>query len=150
MEGHQEERKADMGKLNIEISRGLLEARKRKDKVAVSILGVVLGEMQNAGAGRVLSENEEMGIVSKVIKSNRKTMDLMEGGDGKKVLEEENRILEGYLPKKMEVKDIAGFLKGLGFSGGMGEAVAKLKEAGKMFDGRNVKEALEIVKKADC
>jgi len=128
----------------------LEKARKDRNKIAVNILGVVLGEIQNISVGKELTEDDELNIIKKTIKSNNITIKaaLEEGRTADEVLDQENSILGKFLPQEMTVEQIKQFMveenieldANTGKS--MGIVIKALKKAGHSFNSNNVKEAI--------
>lgn len=98
--------------LNEEIRRRLTEAMKRGDSVEKDILRVALGEIQTQAtrAGSV-SEEEEIAIVRKLVKSNEETLAHTTDASRKETLERENTILRSLLPQELGVDQIVAALE---------------------------------------
>lgn len=138
--------------LKEEIQSRIRAAMKAKRLVEREILGVALGEIQTVEARKgSLSEDEAAGIVKKLVKSNRETIEAGPDAARKAVLEEEIAILESLLPKAMGPDEIAAALSGVGDAiraasndgQATGVAMKALKAQGAPVDGKAVAEAVK-------
>jgi len=80
--------------LQEQIKKDLMQAMKDKDDEKKGALRVVMGEFARA-ATKVLSDDEVMKIMKKLVKSERETMDLSGQTSDSRYID----ILESYLPK---------------------------------------------------
>lgn len=138
--------------LKEEIQSRIRAAMKAKRTIEREILGVALGEIQTAEARKgELSEEERTGIVKKLVKSNRETIDAGPDATRKAVLEEEIAILESLLPKAMGPDEIVSALSGVADAiraasndgQATGVAMKALKAQGASVDGKTVAEAVK-------
>ncbi|MEO7109223.1 MAG: GatB/YqeY domain-containing protein [Polyangiaceae bacterium] len=83
-----------------------------KDSVARDILRLAQGEIQTAEARneKPVTDDEAAGIVRKLVKSNTETMAKSEDAEQKKILAQENAVLEALLPKAMSHDEILAAL----------------------------------------
>ena len=129
------------------------EAMRAKRDLERDILRTALGEIQSAEAraGKALTDEEAQKIIKKLIKSNQETIDVSTDATTKTKLSEENRILEGLLPKTMSLPEIiaalgsvAADIKAAKSDGqATGVAMKKLKSEGATVDGKDVAEAVK-------
>src|SRR6185503_16125224 len=89
-----------------------LEAMKKKDSLATSILRLALGEIQTLEArnNRAATDDEATAVVRKLVKSNEETLAVAESTEQKSTLEQELAILRSLLPKSMTPEEIASAL----------------------------------------
>src|SRR5438105_2367405 len=89
-----------------------LEAMKKKDPLATSILRLALGEIQTleARGNRAATDEEAAGVVRKLIKSNEETLGVAEAADQKRTLEQEIAILRSLLPASLTPDEIVAAL----------------------------------------
>jgi hypothetical protein len=97
------------------------EARRSGDKISLSVLSVLLGEIQNIqfAKGRTtdVTDEEVIKIVKKIMEGNSETLlgMMCEDGDEYKfssvVVEKENQILSGLLPSMATQEQIRGLLE---------------------------------------
>jgi len=98
--------------LNDEIRRRLTEAMKRGDSVEKDILRVALGEIQTqATRAGSLSEEEQVAILRKLVKSNEETLAHTADAERKATLERENEVLRSLLPKELDADQIVAALE---------------------------------------
>lgn len=128
----------------------LLTARKNRDKLAVNVLGLVLGEIQTASVAKDLTEQDELSIIKKIIKSNNTTIKaLKESGTDFQELEQENEILNQFLPQQLTCEQIEKIIAEHGITldsnvgKSMGMAIKVLKKEGHEFDANDVREAIQ-------
>ena len=138
-----------MGKmLADEIKARMTRAMKDKDPVAKTILGLAFAEIQadEARKGRSLTDEEAMGLVRKLVKSNDETLALTGDATVAGTLRREIEVLKSLLPKELSVEDIRVALaseknaivaaKSEGQATGI--AMKRLKESGVSAGGREV------------
>ena len=135
-----------------------LEATKKKDSLATSILRLALGEMQTleARGNRALTEEEAAGVLRKLIKSNEETLAVAEAADQKQALEQENAILRSLLPASLTPEQIVAALapvadavraaKAEGPATGI--AMKHLKASGAAVNGTDVAAAVKTIRGA--
>lgn len=115
------------------IKREYNEARRNKEKSAVNILRVVLGEVESAEKrGEIVGDDFIIAKIRKLIDSNKICM---MGGDQEE-LQREIDVIEKFLPQQLtneQVRDIVADCKNIG------EAMKKLKsEYPGQYDGKTV------------
>jgi uncharacterized protein YqeY len=95
-----------------DIKKQILGAMKSGDVVARDVLRLVLGEIQTAEARKnaPASEDDAIGAVRKLIKSNEETLGLTTDGERQTVLRREIEVLSALLPKQLSVDDIIAAL----------------------------------------
>ena len=130
----------------------IVEAMKGGRAVERDVLRVALSEIGAAeNRGTKITDEEAQKIVRKLIKSNAETLAVAARQDMKDKLEEENRVLEGLLPKRLGPEEIARELAPLlqqikeAKSEGQatGIAMKHLKTSGATVDGKDVTEAVK-------
>lgn len=89
------------------VKRMRLDARKAKNTVAATVLGVLIGELDKASEkarsqSREFTDTDTIGFVKKLIQSNNETLKHRVYP----ALIEENEILEGLLPKQLSEDQI--------------------------------------------
>jgi uncharacterized protein YqeY len=135
------------------IKADMLAALKAGRTVEKEILRVALGEIQTVEARKgALSEDEVAGVVRKLVKSNRETLELSTSEEQRATLGDEIRILEALLPKGLDEDGLraalAAVLPAIRAAGNDGQATGiamkTLKPLGVPVDGKLVG---EIVKK---
>lgn len=147
----------------------LMQARKKHDEVAKSILTVALGEIEYAAMKqkKPLEEKDCHSIIRKIIQGNNETLECVEqmkseGGKAKTSddidrLLQENDILENFLPELLSQGEIEKFLAEVdsGFSRireaknegqAMGLAMRALNAANKSVNGNDVKAVVTEVR----
>jgi uncharacterized protein YqeY len=101
--------------LRDDINNALKEAMKAKNERAVSTLRMVNSTLKNADieartTGKALGDAEVLGVLQKMIKQRRESVELYKKGgrdDRVRQEEEEIAIIEGYLPKQMSEAEMA-------------------------------------------
>jgi uncharacterized protein YqeY len=101
--------------LRDDINNALKEAMKAKNERAVSTLRMVNSTLKNADieartTGKALGDAEVLGVLQKMIKQRRESVELYKKGGRDDLVrqeEEEIAIIEGYLPKQLSEADIA-------------------------------------------
>ena len=138
-----------------DIKRRITQAMKEKDDVAKNILRLAFGEMQmaEARAQRAITEDEAVGIVRKLVKSNEETL-ANTTGDAADILKKENALLIALLPASLTVEQIVEALasqvdaikaaKNDGQATGL--AMKHLKGAGVTTDGTTVGAAVKQIR----
>ncbi|MEB2310460.1 MAG: GatB/YqeY domain-containing protein [Sorangiineae bacterium] len=131
-----------------DLKRQMMAAMKKHATVEKEILRVVLGEVDVAESrgGKPLSEEELLGVVRKLLKSNEETLAISEREEQRRVLEEENAILQALLPARWEVARIASELAAFAAElraapndgAATGLAMKRLKAAAAPVDGKDV------------
>lgn len=142
--------------LKDDLKRRITEAMKAKREIERDILRVALGEIGNVEnrSSAPISEEEQQKIVKKLIKSNQETLAVADRPEMRARLEEENRILEGLLPKSLGVSEIiqalapvAEQIKGAKGEGpATGVAMKLLKSTGASVEGKDVAEAVKQIR----
>lgn len=89
-----------------------LAAMKAKDTVATTILRLAQSEVQalEARQGRALTNDEELGAVRKLVKSNEETLAASTDDAERATLKREIEILKDILPQSMSTEAIAAAL----------------------------------------
>jgi uncharacterized protein len=135
-----------------EIKQRVMQAMKAKNTIEKEILRVALGEIQTIEARTgPMSDDDMLGVVRKLVKSNRETLAVSESAEQKAQLEEEIRVLESLLPKTLGVAQIVERLdtvkeaiKAAGNDGqATGVAMKHLKSEGASVSGKDVAEAVK-------
>ena len=101
--------------LRDDINTALKEAMKAKNERAVSTLRMVNSTLKNADieartTGKALGEAEVLGVLQKMIKQRRESVELYKKGGRDDLVrqeEEEIAIIEAYLPKQLSESDMA-------------------------------------------
>jgi hypothetical protein len=133
----------------------LKAAMKARNAVEKEILRVALGEIQTmeARSSEVLSEEQAVGIVRKLVKSNEETKANASDAD-RVILEEEIEILQSLLPRSLSVDEIAEALSSIGeqLKGAkadgpaVGMAMKELKARGANVEGKDVTAAVRRIR----
>ena len=131
----------------------MFKAMKAGNTVEKEILRVAVGEITTEAArdGRTGSDEEALAILKKLVKSNDESIAASEDEAKKAVLEEENRVLEDFLPKSLGVDaivaalvDVSDAVKGAGSDGqATGVAMKHLKSSGAVVNGKDVAQAVK-------
>jgi len=123
-----------------QIKKDLVDAIKAKDVEKREALRVVLGEFDRQGK-KTLTDEEVAGVIQKLVKSERETLELKGEPDSAYI-----RTLEAYLPKMATDDEIAAFIREnidlSGFSNIMQAMGPIMKHFGKTADGHAVKRVL--------
>jgi uncharacterized protein YqeY len=136
-----------------EIKTRMLAALKAHRSLEKEILSVALGELQTIEARKgELSDEEAQGIVRKLIKSNRETIEMSKSEEQRATLEQEIVILESLLPKALGTEELvlhlepstAAIRAAASDGQATGIAMKAFKAAGITVDGKLVG---EVVKK---
>jgi uncharacterized protein YqeY len=139
-----------------ELKKQALEAAKRRDDVAKSILRLALGELQTAEArtNRALSDEEGYAVLRKLVKANEETLALTTDDARKAVLQQETAVLQGLLPAALGLDQIVAALapvhdaikaaKGEGPATGI--AMKHAKASGLQVGGNDVAAAVKAIR----
>ena len=138
--------------LRDKINDSVKTAMKAQDKPRLAALRLMNAAIQNATieaerAGKLLAEDDLLGLLQKMIKQRQESVDIYEKGGRKELADQERgeiEVIKGFLPQQMSEAEakaaIAAVIKDLGASGmkDMGKVMAALKErhAGKMDFGK--------------
>jgi uncharacterized protein YqeY len=118
-----------------------MDAIKAKDTDRKETLRVVLGEFDRQGQ-KTLTDEEVAGVLRKLVKSERETLELKGERDSAFI-----RTIEAYLPKMATDEEIEAFIKeNIDFSGIKNKMQAMgpiMKHFGEKADGHAVKRILE-------
>ena len=124
-----------------QIKRDLIDAIKAKDAVRKEALRVVLGEFDREDA-KALTDEEVAGVLRKLVKSERETLELKGESDSGFL-----RTLEEYLPAMATDEEIAAFIQeNIDFSQFKNKMQAMgpiMKHFGEKADGHTVKKVLQ-------
>jgi len=141
-----------------QIKARMFQAIKSGAHVEKEILRVAVGEISTDAArpGRQGNDEEALGILRKLLKSNEETLASTTDADKRAVLLQENEILATYLPKSLSVEDILQALapvveqiKAAGNDGqATGVAMKQLKSTGAVVNGKDVGLAIKELRKA--
>ena len=139
--------------LAAQIKQQMFAAMKAKNTVEKEILKVVLGEIDTANSRRDddISDEDIHKILRKLVKSNGETMKLSEDAAQKAVLQQENDVLNAYLPKTLDTAaivaaliSVADDIKAAGNDGqATGIAMKLLKSTGAAVGGKDVAQAVK-------
>lgn len=140
-----------------DLKQAKLRAMKRQDKTASSILGVVIGQVQQ---GSDASDDAVFRACQKVIKSNNDTIKALQDAGGRdemvNSLQNENGILESFLPRSWTEDEIRNLIKTkmLDVTGAVSEGAAigvvtkALRETSKApFDGKVVRDIVSSMRR---
>jgi uncharacterized protein len=140
-----------------EIKARMFKAMKAGAIVEKEILRVAVGEIttDQAREGRAGSDEESQAILRKLIKSNEESLAVAEDPEKRAVLEEEVRVLSAFLPKSLGVDEIVAALapvadavRAAGNDGqATGVAMKHLKSAGAVVGGKDVSEAVRVIRR---
>ncbi len=134
------------------LKKRMLEAMKAGRKVEKEILKVAIGEIEVADArGTVKTEDDQIAIVRKLVKSNEDTISMTTDAASKQTLEEENTILRALLPQQMGVDQIVAAIEPVrdavraaaNDGQATGVAMKHLKTLGASVNGKDVTEAVK-------
>ena len=136
----------------------MLQAMRDKDLARRDILRVLLGDLETTETrkGSAITDEECLQIVRKLIKSNDETLATKPDDATRAKLTKETEILSALLPKTMSVEKIVGALadqadeiRAAGNDGqATGIAMRQLKQAGAAVQGKDVSEAVRIIRSA--
>ena len=125
------------------IKKDLIEAVKAKDTVRKEALRVVLGEFDRQDK-KELTDEEVTGVLRKLVKSERETLELKGESDSGFL-----RTLEEYLPTMATDEEIAAFIEEhIDFSQFKNKMQAMgpiMKHFGETADGHSVKRVLQSI-----
>ena len=133
-----------------------LAAMKAKDTVATTILRLAQSEVQalEARQGRALTNDEELGAVRKLVKSNEETLAASTDDGERATLKREIEILKEILPQSMSTEAIAAALAPVADAiraaandgQATGVAMKHLKAAGATVTGNDVAVAVKALR----
>lgn len=136
----------------------MLQAMRDKDLPRRDILRVLLGDLETTETrkGSAITDEECQQIVRKLMKSNDETMAAKSDEPTRAKLSHENEILAALLPQSLGVEQIVGALsdhadeiRGAGNDGqATGIAMRHLKQTGAAVQGKDVSEAVRIIRSA--
>lgn len=136
----------------------VLQAMKDKDLLRRDILRVALGdiELSETRKGSPISDEECIQIIRKLIKSNQETIAAKPSDEMATKLSDEIAILESLLPQTLGVEQIvtaltphADDIRAAGNDGqATGVAMRHLKASGAAVQGKDVSEAVRIIRSA--
>jgi uncharacterized protein YqeY len=139
-----------------ELKARMTEAMRGKDDVAKNIYRLAYSETQLASArsGNVVSEDEAIAILKKLVKSNEETLAVATDGAQKEALAREVALLTALLPKTLGVPEIVASLapvaeaiRAAGNDGqATGVAMKHLKSTGASVDGKTVSAAVKQIR----
>jgi uncharacterized protein YqeY len=139
-----------------QIKARMFQAIKSGATVEKEILRVAMGEITTEAArpGRTGSDEETLGILRKLVKSNEETLASTTDAEKRSVLAQEIEILGSYLPKSLDADQIAAALapvleqiKAAGNDGqATGIAMKQLKSLGAV--GKDVATAIKSLRSA--
>jgi len=142
-----------------QIKARMFQAIKSGAHVEKEILRVAVGEISTdaARAGRQGNDEEALGILRKLLKSNEETLAATTDAEKRAVLVEEIAILATYLPKSLSVEEItqalapvAAQIKSATNDGqATGIAMKQLKTGGLVVNGKDVTLAIKELRKAE-
>jgi uncharacterized protein YqeY len=125
------------------IKKDLIDAIKAKDVERREALRVVLGEFDRQ-CEKTLTDEEVSGVLRKLVKSERETLDLKGEADSGFI-----RTIESYLPKMVTEEEIAAFIReNIDFSVFKNTMQAMgpiMKHFGETADGHAVKRVLKSI-----
>jgi uncharacterized protein YqeY len=134
------------------------EATRGKDEVAKNIYRLAYSETQLAAArsGKVVSDDEAMAILKKLVKSNEETLAVATEPAQREALAREVALLTALLPKALGVPEIVAALapvaeaiRAAGNDGqATGVAMKHLKSTGASVDGKTVAAAVKQIRGA--
>jgi uncharacterized protein YqeY len=135
-----------------QIKARMIQAMKAGNTVEKEILRVAVGEITTDAArpNRKGDDDEAMGILKKLVKSNEESLQATEDEAQKATLRAEIEVLNGFLPKSLGVPEIVAALapvsdavKAAGNDGqATGVAMKHLKSLGVVVNGKDVSAAV--------
>jgi len=136
----------------------MLQAMRDKDLPRRDILRVLLGDLETAETRKAsaITDEECLQIVRKLIKSNDETLAIKPDDATRAKLTKETEILSALLPQTMSVETIvaaladqANEIRAAGNDGqATGIAMRQLKQTGAAVQGKDVSEAVRIIRSA--
>lgn len=139
-----------------EIRKRRTEALKSRDSLAKEVLGVALGEIDTIAArqGRDATDEDVLGVVRKLVKSNEETRAAATDEAQKETLTREIAVLATLLPKTLDVAEVVDALapvrdalRAAANDGqATGVAMKHLKSVGAVVDGKVVSAAVKQVR----
>ena len=141
-----------------QIKARMFQAIKAKADIEKEILRVAVGEISTDAArvGRKGDDEEAMGILRKLLKSNEETLASTTDAEKRAVLQKENEILAEFLPKSWGADEISVGLapvveqiKAAASDGqATGVAMKQLKSLGAIVNGKDVAAAIKALRGA--
>jgi uncharacterized protein len=135
-----------------DIKKRMFAAMKSGQTVEKEILRVAVGEIttQEGRISAALSDDDVRGILRKLVKSCRESLETAPDAAAKATLQEEISVLESLLPKNLSVEQIvealapvADAIRGAAAAGqATGLAMKHLKSTGATVEGKDVGEAV--------
>jgi uncharacterized protein YqeY len=135
-----------------DIKKRMFAAMKSGQTVEKEILRVAVGEIttQEGRTSAALSDDDVRGILRKLVKSCRESLETAPDAEAKATLQEEISVLESHLPKNLSVEQIvealapvADAIRGAAAAGqATGLAMKHLKSTGATVEGKDVGEAV--------
>lgn len=134
-----------------ELKKRMMAAMKAGNVTEKEILRTALGEI----TGSFKSSDEEIiAVLKKLVKSNRETLNLSTDEAQKKTLQEEIAVLQGFLPKTLDLEAILSALEPVKAAikdakaegQAMGIASKHLKSLGAAVESENVKAAVTAIR----
>jgi uncharacterized protein YqeY len=135
-----------------DIKKRMFAAMKSGQTVEKEILRVAVGEIttQEGRISAALSDDDVRGILRKLVKSCRESLETAPDAASKATLQEEISVLESLLPKNLSVEQIvlalapvADAIRGAAAAGqATGLAMKHLKSTGATVEGKDVGEAV--------
>ena len=142
-----------------QIKARMFQAIKTGAHVEKEILRVAVGEISTDAArpGRQGNDEEALGLLRKLLKSNEETLASTTDAEKRAVLVQEMEILASYLPKSLSLEEIlqalasvAPQIKAAGNDGqATGIAMKELKSGGLVVNGKDVTLAIKELRKAE-
>ncbi len=139
-----------------EIRRRRTEAFKNRDSVTKEVLNVALGEIDtiSARAGRDATDDDCLGVLRKLVKSNEETRAAATDEAQRATLTREIEVLTALLPKTLDVPAVVEALAPVrdalraapNDGAATGIAMKHLKAAGAAVDGKVVSAAVRAVR----
>jgi uncharacterized protein YqeY len=141
-----------------QIKARMFQAIKAKSDIEKEILRVAVGEISTDAArvGRKGDDEEALGILRKLLKSNEETLASTTDTEKRAVLAKENEILAEFLPKSWGAEEISQALASVvdqikaAASDGQatGVAMKQLKSLGAIVNGKDVALAIKALRSA--
>ena len=141
-----------------QIKARMFQAIKAKSDIEKEILRVAVGEISTDAArvGRKGDDEEALGILRKLLKSNEETLASTADTEKRAVLVKENEILAEFLPKSWGAEEISLALASVvdqikaAASDGQatGVAMKQLKSLGAIVNGKDVALAIKALRSA--
>ncbi|MCX7766915.1 MAG: GatB/YqeY domain-containing protein [Candidatus Sumerlaeia bacterium] len=138
------------------ISEDLKQAMKNKDEVKVSALRLMRAEIvrkQKDKPGGKITEEDVIAVLQSMVRRHHESIEQFQSGGREDLVAQERaqlQIIESYLPAKLSEVEIntiiaevikeVGALSSRDFGKVMGKVMPRLKETGKLVDGKQVNE----------